>query len=304
MLWETNLIMAAVTGSRLYGTSRPDSDTDIRGVCFSPVEALLGLTGFEQFNPSGNAAIAYSEKMFELQSDDVTIYALSKFFSLCLGSNPNLVEMLFVPEDRLLVCSPVWDTILNNRDLFLSTKVVHTFAGYSYSQLQRIQRHKRWLDSLPTKPDPYHYGLVHNTEGAAVWTDDAKYGKYQSRLKEWKAYATWRKNRNPARAELEKLHGYDTKSGSHLYRLVLEAEELLDTGFLTLPLKPAVRDQVLAVLHGEVAYEDVVVMAESAKDNLLAREGASPLPRRPDRKRVEQLLIEIQTKYIGGDYGL
>ena len=43
-----NRIFRCVSGSRLYGTHREDSDWDYRGICFPPQEAIFGLHEFEQ----------------------------------------------------------------------------------------------------------------------------------------------------------------------------------------------------------------------------------------------------------------
>ena len=39
---QNNTIHQVVAGSHLYGTARPDSDIDVRGVCLAPTETLLG----------------------------------------------------------------------------------------------------------------------------------------------------------------------------------------------------------------------------------------------------------------------
>jgi len=294
-----NLIMATLAGSHLYGTNRPDSDIDIRGVCFSPKETLLGLSGFEQYQPKGSAAIKYSTKQFGVESDDVTVYALNKFFALCLNTNPNIIELLFAPADKMkFVNYTIWQRIKNQRHLFLSTKIVHTFAGYAFSQLKRIERHKDWLDNPPSEPDPTQYGLYSDDKGAQKWENQAQADVYRKLHKRWKDYQAWRKTRNPARAKLEQKHGYDSKHAAHLYRLSLEAQELLTTGNLTLPLKSEYRQVYLDVLNGQVDYDDVVAKAHSLKEELQALEANSPLPKRPNHKAVEALLIKLQWEYL------
>ncbi len=105
---QNRLIMATLAGSRLYGTARPDSDTDIRGVCYPTVESLIGIQGFDQYQPKGSAAVEYSLEQFSVWSDDVTIYALRKFFMLAKNANPNIGELLFVTDDKMLFTSPAW----------------------------------------------------------------------------------------------------------------------------------------------------------------------------------------------------
>jgi predicted nucleotidyltransferase len=292
------LIMATLAGSHLYGTNRPDSDIDIRGVCFSPKEALLGLSGFEQYQPKTTAAVAYSKEQFDVESDDVTIYALNKFFMLCLNANPNIVELLFAPVCKMLYVSPLWAQIEGYRDIFLSTKIVHTFAGYAFSQLKRIERHKAWLDNPPVEPDPYDYTLYSNEHGAQKWRDNDQANIYRELHKRWKEYQTWRKNRNPARAKLEERFGYDTKHAAHLYRLSLEAKELLITGALVLPLQQGTRETYKAILNGVASYDTVVAKAHGIKDELLELEKSSVLPKRPNHKAAEELLIKLQWYHL------
>lgn len=295
---ENKLIMATLAGSHLYGTSRPDSDVDVRGICFSPPNALIGLQGFEQFQPSGQGAIDWSRSELGVESDDVTIYALSKFFMLCIKANPNIVELLFAPSTKIIHASAAWDEIQQRRGIFLSTKIIHTFAGYAHSQLSRIQRHKRWLDDPPTEPNPADYGLYSDDAGAQKWDDEHRANVYRGLRKRYKDYQTWRKNRNPARAKLEAMYGYDVKHAAHLYRLSMEAEELLTTGKLVLPLKDDARETYNQVINGLVPYDVVVMKAESLRDYLRALEANSVLPKRPDHKAAEELLMWLQWEHL------
>ena len=295
---ERGLIFTTLAGSRLYGTDRPESDLDIRGVCFASPNAILGLQGFEQFQPNGETALAWSKSNDFPESNDVTIYGLDKFFSLCLNANPNILELLFVPRRMILYSSWCWHAILQNREMFLSTKIVHTFAGYAYSQLSRIQRHYKWINDPPDKPDPYNFGLYDKIGGSSAWVFKNQKQEYEKKQKEWAHYKTWRENRNPARAKLEDAHGYDTKHAMHLYRLILEATELLKTGHLTLPLQPDTQEFLLSVLRGYIPYDEVVQMGEEAKDMLMSLEKDSPLPHGADYEGAEELLVSLNWEWL------
>lgn len=182
--------------------------------------------------------------------------------------------------------------------MFLSTRIVHTFAGYAYSQLQRIKGHKRWIDNPPSKPNPYEYGMVDTDRGGQTWTDSNKYNAYQSLLADYQAYETWKKERNPKRQELEVRYGYDTKHAMHLYRLFYEAEELLTTGRLELPLKEDVRDFLVGVRQGKIPYDNVVSFAEGIHDSLKALESFAILPKQPNHKELEKLLIRLKLNHL------
>lgn len=126
-------------GSHAYGTSTPDSDLDLRGICVAPMQYYLGFSkAFEQ--------------VVQNQPIDLTVFELRKFMKLASDANPNTLEILYTdPSDHLLVV-PLMERLLDNRDLFLSKKVKHTFSGYSRAQMKRINTHYRWLKNPPLAP--------------------------------------------------------------------------------------------------------------------------------------------------------
>lgn len=142
---NSKLIVRFITGSRLYGTFTEDSDYDDRGVFIAPPNYYIGLSDIQQV---------------ESQSEDKVFYELSKFMNLALKNNPNILEFLFVPEDKWIKSSPEWERIIENRDYFLSTKARWTFGGYAFAQLKRIKTHRRYLLDPPKRqPKRSDYGL-------------------------------------------------------------------------------------------------------------------------------------------------
>ena len=221
-----------VAGSQLYGTSTPTSDLDLRGVTHQPIDSLIGLQPFEQFQ--NGEAENYSAYGVTYPTKDVTIYGLNKFVTLAMGCNPNIIELMFAPVDNpdvVLVHSPEWNQLMEIRSAFLSRKARHTFTGYAYAQLERINRHHRWIVNPPTvKPNPFDYSAYHAPDGNVKWRDNEQYNRYLNLKREWDQYEHWLKERNPARAELERKYGYDTKNGMHLVRLMLMGQESTEYG--------------------------------------------------------------------------
>jgi predicted nucleotidyltransferase len=123
MLFET------LSGSRLYGTNRPDSDEDLRGVCLEPVDTLIGLQ--PQFEQT------------ELPPD-TTIWGMKKFFRLAGANNPNILDVLFAPEPFWIVSTEAWRELYALRHNLLSQRVRSTYIGYSVAQLKLIQRHETY----------------------------------------------------------------------------------------------------------------------------------------------------------------
>ena len=216
-----DLIFMTLAGSNMYGTNTKDSDIDLRGVCIPPKNVVMGFArNFEQQN---------------YEDEDTVVYGLTKFMKLCLSNNPNIIELLFAPEDCIRVMTPTWEKLRERRDEIISAKCYHTFTGYAHSQLNRLRGHREWLRNPPTyKPTREEFGLAQAGEGArdlARGIDVAELSQearsiigrekqYKAAKRRWDDYTRWKKERNPARAKLESAHGYDTKHALHLVRLL------------------------------------------------------------------------------------
>lgn len=297
------LLFACIAGSQLYGTNHPDSDMDIRGVCLPPVETILGSQGFEQWMPNKKQAVEWSNKTFGVESDDITIYGLEKFLKLCVDANPNIIELLFATS--LLDVSPIWRKIQANYMWFLSQKIIYTFSGYAYSQFKRIKTHKKWIDkgwidNPPRQPDPFDYGMFYTDKGGQKWENDEAKSEYKRIKAEIDRFYEWYKNRNPKRFELEKQFGYDVKHAMHLYRLIIECQYLLKNGWLEFPLPEKDVTFLKEILKGSLTYEEIVSFGEESKDRLLNIE--TSLPHKPNRKKVEEFLIETHYNYVVENY--
>lgn len=146
---KKNTIYLARHGSIAYGTNTIKSDEDFRGICIPTKDYYFGFKSFEQA---------------ELKNPDVVIYEIRKFFRLAADCNPNALEILFVDPSDVISMDSIGESIIENRNLFLSKKVKHTMTGYAMSQLRRIKSHKKWLLSPPTKPPTRaEMGLVDST---------------------------------------------------------------------------------------------------------------------------------------------
>lgn len=289
MQWMTEkerLILVAVTGSRAYGTFRPDSDYDYKGVCVPPHKYRMGfLHKFEQLEIK--------------QPIDCTIFNVIKFVQMAANCNPNILDVLFAHGDDIVVCTHVGQMLRNARQDFLSKKASASFRGYAMSQIQRIRRHRRWLfeprESPPTRAEfglPDDVAIPKDQLNAAMsriqkkidsWEidfgqmDDAekiyvkeqmyrrlteleiadaeefaaagrllgyeenflemlgKEKKWRQAVNDWDNYLKWKRDRNPARAALERKYGYDcylddteflTERGWLRYDEIKEADRL------------------------------------------------------------------------------
>lgn len=142
--WLTNNVhFLTIMGSRAYGTETPESDYDIYGWCIPPLDILFpwkkglvygfdGFPNFEQFETKNINDGNGKELSFN-------IYNITKYFLLCANNNPNMLNSLYVPQNCILICSPIGQMVRDNRNLFLSKKVWITHKSYSFSQLRKMQ---------------------------------------------------------------------------------------------------------------------------------------------------------------------
>lgn len=129
------LLFECISGSRAYGLSTPTSDTDIRGVFVLPEEEYYGLNYVEQLSN---------------ESSDIVYYELRRFVDLLSKNNPNMLELLAMPEDCILYKHPLYDRF--RAEDFLSKLCKTTFAGYALTQVKKARGLKKKIVN-PVEPE-------------------------------------------------------------------------------------------------------------------------------------------------------
>lgn len=254
---QPNTVFLTIAGSHMYGMATEESDVDKRGVCIPPKNVVMGFARrFEQQDVPG---------------EDTTIFSLIKFMELASDCNPNIIELLFAPDDCIEVKHPIWEKLLTRRDEFVSAKAFFTFASYAAGQIKRINSHRSWLLHPPThKPTREEFGLSNQSmgvrelaKGIDITTLDPKAvaviqkeKAFKAALATWHQYQNWKKTRNPKRSELEKKFGFDTKHASHVVRLLRMSYEILTAGKVIVRRPDAA--ELLAIRRGEWAYEKLL----------------------------------------------
>jgi predicted nucleotidyltransferase len=150
----SNTHYLVMMGSQAYGCSTEDSDRDIFGWCIPHKEDIFPhlkgeIPGFgrqvNRFDVWQQHHIKDKESGNEY---DFQVYSIVKFFSLCMENNPNMVDILFVPERCVLHCTKIAAMVRNEKKIFLHKGAFHKFKGYAYSQL-----HKMGTKQRPEQPE-------------------------------------------------------------------------------------------------------------------------------------------------------
>ncbi|MEC4818657.1 MAG: nucleotidyltransferase domain-containing protein [Scytonema sp. PMC 1069.18] len=152
---EKRAILIGLAGSHGYGLNRPDSDYDYRGVFIAPKRYYLGFDQIEQKDSGWDEPGMFP---FLDGNKDTVIYELRKIIQLLAGANPNILELLWLAKYPVL--TSVGQYLINHRNLFLSKKVKHTYSGYAFAQIKKMETHRKWLLNPPQKkPLPSDYGI-------------------------------------------------------------------------------------------------------------------------------------------------
>lgn len=371
-------VLLVLGGSRAYGTYTPTSDLDIKGILIPPIreyrfgtlhklEQVDSIRELAIFNDLLSTELLEAVRLDSLErhpdviAPEGSIYDISKYFAVALDANPNILEIAWSPDENILLEESAGRRIRENRSLFLSKKVVHSYRGYAFSQMKRLRAHRAYLLNPPTKePTREDFGLPidrallsHDDQDAFLWVlarvledklgwyrlsestreelkaisikDAADFGipdkawpaiqaatgatdnfisvmmkerKYKSARREWEAYRNWDKTRNLKRKELEAKFGYDTKFGSHVVRLYLQAKDILEKEVLNVKLPPEQRELVIATRNGAFTFDQLEEWFEKESEALDQAAQSTKLPHSPDRVKADQLLMELHDEAL------
>lgn len=128
-------ILHAYRGSIAHGTYEPSSDPrsiddkDTMAFCVPTLDYYFGL---EEFGRRGTR---------EIKRDpwDIVIYELRKAIHLLSVGNPNILAMLWLPENLYIKRTGAGDVLIERRNLFVGRHVYQPFVGYAKSQLYKME---------------------------------------------------------------------------------------------------------------------------------------------------------------------
>jgi hypothetical protein len=118
------IIFEGIVGSQSYGIATPESDVDKKGVFIQDQDSILGFGYIEQVNDTKN---------------DQTFYEIRRFLQLISQNNPNILELLNLPEDCIIYKDPIFDLVLENKEKFISKVCRSSFGGYAIEQIKKAR---------------------------------------------------------------------------------------------------------------------------------------------------------------------
>lgn len=321
-LGTENLLFLTFGGSHSYGTNVETSDVDIRGCALNSRSDLLGFTNFEQVVDN---------------KTDTTVYSFNKLVNLMLSCNPNTIEMLGCKPEHYFYLTDIGQEMINNRKMFLSQRAFNTFGGYATQQLRRLknalardqydvdelEEHIRGscVNAMRTFADRYPgftedslrlFTKVDAASGelrihADVDMKDVNLRELWGMLSELKETIKNYENGALNHRNSKKDDVHLNKHAMHLIRLYLMCVDLLEKGDIV-TYREAEREELLAIRNGKYRTEDggfrpeFFDMVKEWEKRMEYAKKHSVLPVKPDMKRVEEFVMEVNYRVAGNGY--
>lgn len=133
-------IFQVIAGSRAYGLATAQSDTDIRGLFSVHPDEFMSFN-YRQQPPVDD------------KKSNIIFYELREFFNLVSKCNPNILELLWIPEDCIQYKHNCMDELIEKRKEFISLQAIPRFSGYAVSQIKRAKGRNKWINN-PKPEDP------------------------------------------------------------------------------------------------------------------------------------------------------
>lgn len=293
------VIMKAVAGSHLFGLNTEKSDKDYKGVFIpSTDDLLLGNSKFTHKETTGN------DGSRNTASDvDVELFSLHKFMDMLAEGQTAAFELLFTPEEMIIEKTAEWDWLQSHREEFVHKKV-SAFIGYAKQNAARygirgsrmgdlekvIETMKTFTATDRLSKYESKFRHLHNTleyfkimneteKGFMIEVLGKKYDSHCAVDYVLKSLELVYNNYGERSKSAKENNNIDWKAVSHAVRVMIQGKELLDTGHITLPLRPEHTELLLKIKKGEMDFvTEVQPIVESRMQDLLEAEKCSKLP--------------------------
>ncbi len=134
--YEHEVLMRVLVGSMAHGTDRPDSDFDYREVFVIPTSTQLAI---------GRPKLKFAWQHESRHTDDEGGHEIAQFLHLCSKGAPNVVEMLFAPNDEVTSRTGYEKQVRKaGRSVLSRAAVQKGVIGYAMNSFRK-------LDSAPGK---------------------------------------------------------------------------------------------------------------------------------------------------------
>jgi uncharacterized protein len=292
-------ILKCKVGSQLYGTNTENSDTDYASIYHKDAKFLLGLEKQEQITTSTGD----NNKANSADDVDVNCYSLHEFCRLAMKNNPNILELFFIPDDKIIYASEDYQLLKDMKDLFISKRIFKSFFGYATAQRKLMLAKTERLNSLKKMKE--YLEDISKIRNKLITEDVSKLSKlhytnnkFMEKQEVEQLLTMVNKNIDGYGSRRENIenYGFETKFASHLIRLMIEGIQLAEYGIMEFPMKEA--PTLLSIKRGELSIGEVLKLYDILHVKFKKLEQSSKLRTNPDFQRINNFVIENTRKRI------
>ena len=301
-------------GSVAYGCSTDKSDFDLYGFAIPPKYMVFphlagAVRGFGK--EPDNFSQWQEHHVFDPEAlggkgreYDFAVYGIVNYFNLLMQNNANVIDSIFTPLDCVIHCTSLGQIVRDNRRAFLHKGCWHRYRGYAHSQLHKmsIKEHK----GLPELQD---FERLHKISKDVTFQQVEKLYKKRdvehkdaeidhltdSQLEEYYLLFSYMMKKGK-RGELVKRFGIDTKFQSHVVRLLLQVEQVMEEGELDLRRNS---ELLKSIRRGEWTEEQTKEYFSKKEKELETLYANSVLPWGPDEDKIKALLLNCLEAHYG-----
>ena len=316
-----NIILIGLGGSYAYGTNTKNSDLDVRGIALNTKEEILTNKNFEQFIN---------------EETDTTIYSFNKIVSLLSSCNPNTIEICGLKPEHYIYVHPIGKELLNNAQMFLSKRAVHTFGGYASAQLRRLdnkavrlvnqeQREMHILNSINnaayTFPEKY---FQFNKDNIKLYIDKSEQEEYDSEifmdinlhhypLRDYKSMWSEMNNIVKDYSKIGKRNKHAIEKGKlgkhmmHLIRLYMMCLDILEKEEI-ITYREKEHDLLMDIRNGKYLdsndqpISEFYEMVDDYEKKLDYAKLNTSLPDDPDYKKINEFMMSVNERVVRGEF--
>lgn len=247
--------------------------------------------------------------------------------------NPNTIELLGLKPEHYLYISPIGQELLDNRKIFLSKRVIHSFGGYATAQLRRLdnkaarlvgqaQREQHILNSINNASYDFKtkYFPLSENDNIKLYLDDAvneeldkeifmdvKLAHYPLRdyKSMWSEMQSIVRDYNKLGSRNSKAieHNKLAKHMMHLVRLYLRAFDILEKGEIV-TYREQDHDYLMEIRNGKYLDEnrqpipEFFDIVDEYEKRLEYDKNNTDLPDKPDYKAIKEFSISVNERIV------
>jgi predicted nucleotidyltransferase len=308
-----NIIARIVFGSKLYGTSIPESDNDFRSIYLPDIKECVLM----------QVRDAWEDK----SEEDTSYFSFQHFIKMATEGQSIAIELLAAMDNNIIITSPIWEELHKNRKRFYSKNMksfigyAKTMAGKYSSRIDRLTETENILNVLKEELEDNIFSYrsqstpilklrdiwdkLPESLNAVKGTNNRQGGEdkraYQVCGRELQASVTVSHSIEVIKAIYDsygsrvrkaKENEVEYKALAHAFRAALQCKELAETGDLIFPLKDAewLRDLRLGKFNFlecglDKKLDDLILEVECSMKN-------SQLPDHADKAYAESIILK------------